>query len=1086
MPGKKDNIKTSGKSVSVKYKLYLSLVLINAFALIIGFTAWSAFRSSGNTMRMITEDMIPITESVSEVIVLSARLSNLFPRLIFVQTEEDLERTYQELSGILNDKKEIMKVIKGEVRNRNDFSTTVFEVDKLNDQMNGFLWAFKQDISALIKLNQRQVENTKIIAKAHADFIAGTSPISDDAQFELIIGLENANDSREKLVNQAENLALVLKIKAEGNLLAGIVETALHYEEQEGIAPLEERFDATLNRLQGHLVNIDQDKNKFSLINNAVMVMKEMGGNQNNIFDIQKERLRKNTILQKDLKDIENITNKISVSVNKLADHIKQDVEKTKKETDLILKIGTLTISLVSFISIIFTLILSWFYIRNRVIGRIDKLKSGMRALADKDFEYPIEGGNNYDEIGQMANALVTFREKLIENEVLTQDIKIAMEESVEAKNKMSAILNATGDGIYALNINGYTTIANSAAKKMLGYTFEEMAEKSQHDLIHHSHLDGSPYPIEDCNIYKSIHYGETSYVENEVFWRQDGTSFPVSYHSTPIIDKENHITGAVVSFQDITERKEKERMLRHAKKHAEYASQAKSEFLANMSHELRTPLNSIMGMSQILTEDMTEGEERDMVQTVNNSACLLLDTVNDILDLSKIEAKQMTLENIGFDFRETLASVIETLAPIASKKSVWLNYSYKKDNLPFIKGDPVRLGRVLTNLISNAIKYTLEGKVEVMIDFRYLDKKRDEIELKCSVIDTGIGIPEDKHEAVFQKFTQADESTTRQFGGTGLGLAITKDFIGMMDGEIGIQSAEGKGSTFWFKIPFKTTGTLHDEARESKTITGIGAQHDAINKINIEKANILIAEDHELNQIFIKKLLKRMGIKTYKVVTNGLTTIEEYNTGAYNLILMDCHMPEMNGYQATEEIRRLEKENDKHIPIIALTADAMVGTREKCTKIGMNDYVSKPIDANIFKDVLGRWFILSDGKSAAEESPPPANHENILDLSTIKEYADTDEELNEYCTIFFLQTEESIAQLKEQCTDGKNIKWSEISHKVKGGAGMIGAIQLHKLAEEAQNMTEVSNKQRQDHLARIKTAYESAKSFLQSQVLTG
>lgn len=1071
---------------SVKYRLYLSLIIINALVLVIGFTAWSTFRNSEQAMRQITEETIPITDSVSEIIVLSARLSALTPRLIFVQTKEELDKTYQELSGILAQNISLIKSLKtGEVNHKHhEFKTLVPEVERSGERMGDLLSVFKDKISVLIDLNQRQDENAKILAGAHTDFIVGTSPISDDAQFELIIGLENHNTSDEQLLRQAETLALALEIKAEGNLLAGILETALHYEELEGIAPLQERFEATFDRLSKYLENMDQTRADFVLVNRSVDILRRLGTTEPTVFDIQRERLQRKAVLQNDLETIEAVSSDINTSVNKLAAHTKRDVQQTKNETERSLTMGRYTVITVAGFSLLFTFMLSWLYIGGRIIGRIDNLRFVMLNLANKKYDITIDGTKSRDEIGQMANALSTFREKLIENDALTEELKISTEEAEEAKNKMLAILNATGDGIYALDMKGHTTLANPAAEKMLGYTLDEMLGKVQHELIHHTLADGAPYPQESCPIYKAIYEGKVSYVEEEVFWRKDHSSFPVSYHSTPIKDEHGTIKGAVVSFQDITDRQEKERALRHAKRDAEYASQAKSEFLANMSHELRTPLNSIIGLSQILAEDIGDGEEQEMITTVSKSANSLLEIVNDILDLSKIEAKQMVLENIGFDFRETVASITETLAPIASKKGIWLHYRYEKEDLPLIKGDPVRLGRILTNLLSNGVKYTIEGGVELVVDYEALEDER--IMLKCSVIDTGIGIPKSKHEDIFHKFTQGDETTTRKFGGTGLGLAITKDLVEMMGGEIHVDSEHGKGSNFWFEIPFSTTDTLHDETREKGADE---AQSDEIqnsqDKIEVAKANILVAEDHELNQAFVNKLLKRIGFKKYHLVNNGVKAVEAFEKGSYDLILMDCHMPEMNGYQATEKIRALEKKqgNDTRIPIIALTADAMVGTREKCVETGMDNYISKPIDADLLKKILAQWIVLPEKKTKTQEIKG-AQERRVLDLSSVKEYADTEEEIKEYCTIFCTQTEDSLRKLETECTDGENAEWSGIAHKIKGGAGMFGATQLQKLAAEAQEMKSASRQERQTKLSELLTAYNKVKAVLQKDVL--
>ena len=462
-----------------------------------------------------------------------------------------------------------------------------------------------------------------------------------------------------------------------------------------------------------------------------------------------------------------------------------------------------------------------------------------------------------------------------------------------------------------------------------------------------------------------------TRYIENKAVYARGMREFlqqvsEISHSKLPILARSIQyvlypiviilVLLAIVWFFVFRSIRNWQKQLEKEKKKADDANRAKSDFLANMSHELRTPLNSILGMSALLSETLDgRSEEQRMVTVLNQSSSSLLDIVNDILDISKIEAEKIVLDSIGFSFQDTLSSVIEPLTPAAHSKGITLKYQFVDKDIPYLLGDPTRITRVLMNLVDNALKYTAKGSVEVLIDCQEISP--DKVELKCSVIDTGIGISEDMLIPIFDKFSQVDETITRRYGGAGLGLSITKEFIEMMGGKLGVDSKEGEGSTFWFKIPFATTKVLPEASKNGDSL--LSNEKMRRGKVKAEDARILIAEDHALNQIVIEKLLNRIGFTHIDQVENGALALDAYKKRQYDIILMDCHMPEMDGFQATEEIRSIERDMGGHIPIVAVTADAMVGVREKCFNTGMDAYISKPIDLDEFQKVLDCWFFI-------------------------------------------------------------------------------------------------------------------------------
>ena len=763
--------------------------------------------------------------------------------------------------------------------------------------------------------------------------------------------------------------------------------------------------------------------------------------------------------------------------------------------------------------------------------------------------------------------------ERTHELEQEVRDRKAAQDALHESEERIRLLLDSTAEAIYGVSHDGTCTFCNPATVRLLGLQSpQDLMGKPTHALMHHSHADGSPYPQQECAIFNALALGEGIHADHEVFWRADGTYFPVEYWAYPI-RKDGEVVGAVVTFVDITERKQAQAALVEAKEAAEAGSRAKSEFLANMSHEIRTPMNGIIGMTDLALDTELSSEQREYLSLVKSSADSLLHLINDILDFSKIEAGKLDLEHVEFRIRDLFADTLKTLAVRADKKALELSARVSPEVPNAVVGDPTRLRQLIVNLVGNAIKFTERGNI--VVDAEIEKESIDSVELHIRVSDTGIGIPLEKQQLIFESFSQADGSMTRRFGGTGLGLTISRKFVELMGGRMWVESEVGRGSVFHFTAKFKhamasppeldqrnqqalqglpvlvvdddltnrnillemlsnwrMNPTAAEDGRSAiyAMETALKAGHpfpvvlldaqmagmdgfevslivqkkpaladylimmlsadrhlidaararelgvnvilakplsqsellDAILSVlgaraveqHLVKAalpekekpksrnlNILLAEDNPVNQKLAMTLLKKAG-HIVTLAENGkqvLDALDHVSPPGFDIVLMDIQMPEMTGTEAAVAIREREKSSGGHLPIMAMTANAMRGDKEKYLEAGMDGYVSKPIHpARMFAEIE-RCLTGSESSMPMEENS--VQQGEFIDRVALLERVEGDQELlGEMIQLFLGDVPQLLDAMRKALQQGDMVLLERSAHSMKGASGNLSA----------------------------------------------
>ncbi|MDM8553237.1 response regulator [Desulfococcaceae bacterium HSG7] len=626
-----------------------------------------------------------------------------------------------------------------------------------------------------------------------------------------------------------------------------------------------------------------------------------------------------------------------------------------------------------------------------------------------------------------------------------------------ESESKYRSIFENAVEGIFQIALDGRFISVNNSMVQYFGFESPAEMMSSVTDIALQCYAD----PAEKAESHKNINKkNRISDIERR-FKRKDGSLFWGSESVRAVRDVDGKLLYFEGTLVDITERKAKESALRE-REIAELANRAKSDFLANMSHEIRTPMNAIIGFTHLSLRMKTTPRQHDYLSKTLSSAEALLGIINDILDFSKIEAGKLDMEHTSFFLKDVMENLSALLGPAAEEKGIEILFVTDPDVPSALLGDSLRLGQVLINLTNNAIKFTNTGKIVIATKLIGMDVNR--VKLRFAVRDTGIGLTPKQIAGLFQPFTQADATTTRKYGGTGLGLTISKRLVEMMNGDISVTSQPGNGSVFAFTAEFGLTAVTQIIKKGRKRPLSpsepmdqqapVPYDSDEVDSLaNIKNASVLLVEDNAINQQVATELLKQAGM-IVTIASDGREAVKAVSQTAFDLVFMDLEMPEMDGYDASRAIRLDTRFTD--IPIIAMTAHAMSGVKEKCLAAGMNDHLPKPIDPPELIAALVRWI-----KPQAGETPVPHNAESGkkdvhdipeqmpgLDIATALKRLGGNRKLLKKLLVNFADDYSDTSETIRQALDKGDIEYiRRTAHTIKGVAGNIGADKLSEVA---------------------------------------
>ncbi len=972
---------------SIRLKLIVLVAVVGLMTLAAGAISWLTYARVEPLLTLVTRDAFPgLTDSL-RLAESSARLAAAAPALDQASSQAERQRLFMEL------------------RKQSDRLSALIESLSRSPAWTAEMAELRGQVAALdanLHSQNSLVESRLALAARRMQLKSGLLVL----QGSLRMAIETANPSRELM--QAVSL---------GTLLAGQVGTLASVDDLAGVDALQADFRRGAEPFKAALDGLGRPGDEA--VRQQGLALLALAEGEDGVFELRRAELRIQAQVAQLGRHNRELTAALSLTVAQVVQAVEDMAARATRQAEQRLAEGRHMTAAIAIVAVGGPVMFLWWFVGGSIVGRLMGLSATMRRIAAGDLSAEVEK-SGADEITRMAESLEVFRDA-------TRHLHASRAALQRSEDRLRSILeNCPFPMFISLPVEARIVYANPAGARLLDLPPGEL------DCYRSSEFFAEPKDRGEL-LGRLAREGRVEGLELRLRTRTGRAIWALASAVTIPYEGEQ---AMFTTLMDITERKRFEAEITAAKEEAEAASRAKSEFLAVMSHEIRTPMNGVLGMTQLVLDTPLTAEQRDCLETVQQSGESLLVILNDILDFSKMEAGRVEFESVNFDLQRTLRSVIGLMSSHAQDKGLAVSFSVEPGVPQQITGDAARLRQVLLNLVGNGIKFTEAGAVVVRVAPVALDGPG--VRLRFSVTDTGIGIAAEARDKLFKEFSQADTSVSRRFGGTGLGLAICKRIVTLQGGIIGVESQPGQGSCFWFELSF---GLATGEAPAPKPA--------APEPLCMPGCRVLLAEDNPVNQRVAMGMLGKRGVEVL-AVDNGQLAVQALQTLEFDLVLMDVHMPVMNGIEATRAIRALPAPKGG-IPVIAVTAAVGAGDRQDCVQAGMNDFVTKPFNPDDLMAVIAQWApnCRDGGRGAAQGGTAMMTHASetapVFDPQPLEDLrASLDDEMVDEILGEFRRTAPQLAAAVADALQQDDLpRCQREAHGLKSAAASLGFMRL-------------------------------------------